>query len=333
MACCGFFLAVNAIPPLLIQKHFGYSIDQGRASVFFYPAFYFHEIIPKYILSPRGFVNWVGDVMAFGFFPALGTVLCMFRVLCDDEAKKNPEQSRGRWIFLLLYLTFALVTAAALFLLFSRGTMTCFGFVLLFFVGMVGFKAPFPGQRYFVLFIFLAVVGFIVWGGNFNKAWKEIQTLQEEADPVKRRSFTANIEGAQRARHLHEEYPVLGTGTHGYRKLSSRYASRDIRDEIDVVASSVAMNHYLQVWAEEGAGAYLYFLMLLAYIGEMLWGIWNTKSSFKFIAALSLFSPVLMVLMHASFNDLMEHFSITLMVCVAMGASLGVLRKDFRHEE
>ena len=92
------------------------------------------------------------------------------------------------------------------------------------------------------------------------------------------------------------------------------------------------MCHYLQVLAEEGSGAFLYYLFLLAYLAEMAKGLWGTQSRFKFIMGLSLFAPVLMILMHAAINPLMQRFSTSMLVYMTMGAGLGVLRKDFEHE-
>src|SRR3989338_3221956 len=71
VAGSGFFLALNAIPPFLIRGNSGYAIGNG-STAFFHPAFYFHEAIEKYVMGRFAHANYTGDVIALGFFPALG---------------------------------------------------------------------------------------------------------------------------------------------------------------------------------------------------------------------------------------------------------------------
>ena len=90
----------------------------------------------------------------------------------------------------------------------------------------------------------------MLWAGNFQKAWKEIRTLEKENDKDRVTSLNLNLEGNQRAWRMHLDYPVWGVGTGGYSLFALRYASPGHKERY-TLADSESMNHYLQVMAEE----------------------------------------------------------------------------------
>ena len=72
-------------------------------------------------------------------------------------------------------------------------------------------------------------------------------------------------------------------------------------------------------------------MFLGAYFVEVVSGLLGTRSRFQFMAGLSLVMGVAMILIHSSIHFLMEQFSISMLVYIYMGASLGVLSKDFQR--
>ncbi len=327
----GFFLAANAFPPLIQHHSLGYVM--GKAGVFFHPLFYPHPWAQKYLFGSFAHLNYVGDLMAFGFFAALGAIFYTYHLLRDrfkypeSDTSKAPVSSQASFLF--LQSTAALLIAAVVFLLFSRGTIVFFASAFLFFLLISALKFPRKSQTIFVLLVFGGLFGFLLWTGNFNAAVQEIGTLQKETQSEKS-SFNHNVEGAQRALRIFQAKPIWGAGTDGYSRLAPEYATKGKREL--ALADYEAMCHYLHVLAEEGAGAFLYFLFLLTYFLGMMKGLFVTKSRFKFTAALALFSAVLMILGHASINHLMQRFPIALLTYICMGAGLGILRDDFKHE-
>ncbi len=319
LSWCGFLLAINVIPPLLIRGHVGYPLGDGR-SVVFHPLFYSPPFVAKYVVSRFGHPNYTGDVIALGLFPAASLFVYSLR----QRGGKNR-------LSLGLLATFVGATALAVVLLFSRGTILSFsiGFLLYLLAGLI--KFPSRRQLIFSGVVFSAVFIFLVWAGNLPAVWKEIQTLRLETREVEGgTSFSTNREGARRALAIYRDYPLWGVGTDGYPLVSEKYASRG--SESFYMAKVRAMCHYLQVLAEEGMGAFLYFFFLSAYFFEVVRGLWGTESRFQFMAGLSLFSAIVMILIHSTFNHLMQQFSIAMLVYIYMGASLGVLRRDFRRD-
>ena len=334
MSWFGFFLALNAIPPLLHNGSFGYLIE-GNELRFFHPVFYFHPWASHYVLAVLTHSNFLGDIMAFGFFPALGLAFYSFRSLESkdrEDAESADRKDRKRAIFssLLLYMILGFVIGAAVFLLFSRGTIAFFFIASFFFLAACLLKFPSRPQLIFTLSVLMIGGAFFFWGGNLEKAWKEVQTLQKEADPKTRRSFATNVEGWNRALRIYKAYPVFGAGTGGYGAVAKRFAAPGL-EKSDPLADFQTMCHYIQVLAEEGAGAFFYYSFILVYLWQMTKGLFTTRSRFKFLTGLSLFAPVLLILGHASINDLMERFSTSMLVYITMGAGLAVLRKDFGH--
>jgi len=322
MSWSGFFLAMNAIPPLLMHHHAGYLINEIHWR-FFFPFLYFHEGVAEYLIAASSHSNFIGDVIAFGFFPALGIFFyAVHQKKAGTEAVAVP--------FILLILTVTAAMAASILLLFSRGTIACFGVSLLVFLFLYLFKFLSRGHV-FMMVLFVGVMGgFLSWAGNLGQAWKEIQTLDREFDSGQDVSMTVNIEGAKRAIAIYKDHPVWGIGTSGYRTVAKAYVTDGYHDKYPL-PDYEAMCHYLHLLAEEGLGAVLYFLFLIAYFLEMMTGLFKTKSRFQFLMALSLFSAVLLVFGHAAINDLMQRYSMSMLVYLSMGASMGILHKGFQH--
>ena len=121
-------------------------------------------------------------------------------------------------------------------------------------------------------------------------------------------------------------FTLWGVGTRGYAGVAALYATPGIKHYF--LSDYLAMCHYLQKLAEEGSGAFLYFLALLIYFLETAAGLFRVKSRFQFMAGLSLAAPVLMVLAHAAVMPVMEFFATALPVYIFMGTSLAVLHEE-----
>jgi hypothetical protein len=234
--------------------------------------------------------------------------------------------------FLLLSLVAVLVIPLGAVLFLSRGTMISFAAALVVFLLLLLAKYPSRAVLFFGGGLLAAIVAFLVWSGIFERAWREVETARGELGPVKGASVAVNVEGAKRALAIYGDHKVWGVGTGGYSSVSEFYATPESQtNRWFAPAKFDALCHYLQVLAEEGIGAYFYFLFLLAYFIQAAWELIRTKSRFQFAAGLSLFAGVLMVLVHASVGFLMEQITISTLVYILMGASLGALRPDFEH--
>jgi len=315
LAWCGFVLAVVAIPPLLIKGGYGFAWPSGRAS-YFPPFFYFHPVVGKYFIASYANSNYIGDVVAMGFFPALG--IFFYRL-----------QQKKSFTSLALPSLFVATEGLAIILFFSRSTIVCFAAAFTLFLLLTLIKFPSRIQLVFAGLAFILVVGFFLWAGNVNKTWKELQTLRGETDESKVTSFWVNREGAERSLAIFRTFPVWGVGTRGYESVSDLYATVSTNDA--PMASFKAFCHYLQTLAEEGAGAFLYFLFLIAYVLETGWRLFKTKSRFQFMAGLSLYSLVLMVLIHAVGKPLMDYFGVATPVYILMGVTLAILHGNFER--
>jgi hypothetical protein len=322
----GFFIALNAVPRLLIggaEKEIvtGYLGPDGRLS-FFFPVFYFQPWVENLILSRAAHSNFAGDVIALGFFPCLsGFLYLLGRSLGSQRLKMS---------FLVLLGVFAGTMALGVTLFFSRGTILCFALALLAYTLAVLLKYP-TNTRFIGVALTLAVVfGFVFWGGNVPGMVNELLTVPQEvgADEGKT-SLAVSFEGARRAWKIYQTFPILGIGTGGYEVLASVYASPG--SGWARLTDFTAMSHYLQLLAEEGAGAFFYFLFLFAYLVEMVRRLTQVHSHLQFLAGLALFVSVVMVLLHASIHHLMEGFSVSSLVYLYMGASLGILSQGFQH--
>ncbi len=327
LAGCGFLLAITAIPPLLIKGHHEYVVEGKRA---YFPAFvYFHPFVKKYLVGTISNINYIGDIIGIGFFAALAIFFYELQKLLHDA--KNTDRNFNDWLhFLGLPALFVGAQALAIILFFSRGTTITFTLSFLIFIVLALVKF-FSKKQIVVLGIILALVmGFLVWAANLQATWKEVGTAQKEVmEEQKNSSFETNRVGARRALDLYKKYPIWGTGSRGYEALSTSVEKPD--EDAYYLADLVALCHYLQMLAENGAGAYLYFLFLLSYFLAVLWGLVKTDSRFQFITGLSLFCVVLMILVHAAVKPVMEYFAIAMPVYILMGASLAVLKQDFAH--
>jgi hypothetical protein len=184
----------------------------------------------------------------------------------------------------------------------------------------------------FSIMILVAVFVFLTWAGQLPKAVNELTTLQSEKFEKRGGSASMNWEGAQRALRIYEAFPIWGAGIGGYKVLSEDFETPGAEEEHGyVLAKFQSMCHYLHLLAEEGIGAYLYFLFILGYLIDLLIGLVRVRGRFQFIAALSFATPALLVLMHAAINHLMQRFSLPVLVYIFMGTSLAVLRKDYER--
>ena len=89
------------------------------------------------------------------------------------------------------------------------------------------------------------------------------------------------------------------------------------------------MCHYLQVLADEGLGAFLYFAFLVLFWVLMVRRLYEVRSNFQFVMGLALFSAVSAVYLHAFIHQLLEQFSFIALIPVVMGAGLSVLGPEF----
>jgi len=324
---CSFFLVMNVLPHLIQTGSAFYVHDDGR-EFFLHPLFYFHESVSKYWLGEFAHSNYVGDLIALGLFPALG--ICVYALMIFGERSKETRSSDTITIFDIGVPAVIVGTSAVtIFLLFSRGTMACFTVAFLFFLLATLVKYPMRNQFKFVGLILAVMVGFLAWSGNLDLAWKEVKTLSEEVDSPS--SLTHNIEGAKRSLRMFGAYPLWGVGVDGYSRMAEAFSSPDTYKPL-ILARFEAMCHYLHVLAEEGSGALLYYLFLLSFLYTCAQGFIKCQSRFQAIAALAIFSGVLMVFGHAMINNVLEHFSMSVLVYIFMGACLAILRSDFKTE-
>ena len=272
--------------------------------------------------------NYTGDVIALGFFPALGL---LFYSLNRFRRKKghSKETTKASMASLALPAIFVATTALAAIWIRSRGTVLCFSAAFLVYLFCLLLKFPSRTQMVSSLAALLLITGFLLWAGDIQATWKELQTVENEFDASKPASLSTNREAAKRAVAIYGAHPLWGVGTGGYSRVSERFATPGT--ERDAMAKFKAMSHYGQLLAEEGTGAFFYFLFVGGYFFEISRGLRKTQSRFQFMSGIALFCAVLMVLLHASIHYLMQRFAISMLVYLLMGASLRVLRPDFEH--
>lgn len=327
LAWSGFVLAMNAIPTFLVRGHAGYSMDDQWVG-FLHPFFYANPTLSTYVFGRYAHPNIVGDVIALGFFPALGLLFYSLHAL---KTRRSGAVSSVRYTTLILSGLFAATTALAVIWLRSRGTLVCFLALFLFFQVVAVAKFSSRTQWIAVAVALSLITFFLIWAGDIQATWKEMQTLQNEVDTAKQGSSLENREGAKRALAIYRAHPFWGAGPEGYPALSRRFATPGT--EHMELASLTPLCHYLKLLAEEGVGAYLYFCFILAYYVRIGLGLFHTRSRFQFLAGLSLSVAVSQILMHAFINHLMQNFAVSLPVYVLMGASLAVFRDCFDHGE
>ena len=323
------FIALNAIPAQLIYKSFGYEVATGEFR-FFYPGFYFHPWISRYLLSPLSHPNFVGDFISFGFFPALGVSLyALFDILDPHTSRDSEDEPKSILLSRsLLFFVLGMISFAAILLLFSRGTMVSVGLSLGVFVLFL--LAKYPKKRFAkgVALIFLIGIPFLFWAGNLKKAWHEIQTLDKEMEGVG--SIEVTEEGIKRGLGMFKDYPIWGAGSENYANLSLKYSTPGINSTSYYLAQFQTTCHYVHLMAEEGVGGIIYAFFIIIYLCQMIRLLVLTKSRFKFLMGLSFFCAVVSILIHASINDLMQRFSTSMLTYVMMGASLAMLRESKR---
>ena len=326
LAWMGFVLSLTVIPPLLMTGNLGYGGVSGGG--FFPSIVYFHPFVEKYLVSRYAHVNYVGDVIALGFFPAAALLLYSLQRFVE-AVKSGKDYDRPQLSMIGLQALFMGATALAVILLFSRGTIIsfAFGFLVFLLAALVKF---FSRQHILLLgLVFLVAGGFVVWAANLQATWKEVATSKKEVTGTQEESsFSTNREGAKRALAIYHDFPVWGVGHRGYARMSQQYATPG-KEKINPMSILEVSCHYLQILAEQGVGAYIYFVFLLVWILEAGWLLFKTESRFQFIAALSLSSYVLMILVHAAIKPVMEYFAIATPVYLLMGATLASLRTDF----
>lgn len=325
----GLLVAMNALPPLMQHGAMGYWT--GKKYVFFHPSFYASKWISVYLISDFGHVNYVGDIIAIGFFAALGIFSYTFsHWFAQDKSKRVFD----RLPFLEFGFPISVMSLCilAIILLFSRGTIVSFVLALAFFILVSALKNRAKNQFLFIL-VTLGILGLVLtWAGNLKSVWKELATLQTEVKSPEDTSSASNIEGAKRALKIYKEHIVWGVGVNGYADQSKRFASNAEAYNEFILVRFKAMCHYLHVLAEEGAGTFFYFIFLIFYGWECGKGFWKTTSRFQAVAALALFSSMVMIFTHAWINFLLQQFNMSLLVYAVMGSCLAVLRSDFQHD-
>ncbi len=324
------FVTLNVLPPLLLKGEYGYPSPSGDAAYLFHPLLSSHALLYEYIFGLWSNMNWVGDFLAFGTFAGFGRGFYEFyKISRSDQYGRPHAQNWGR---MLLNFCFSAVSSAAVFLLLSRGTIVFFLISLVFFISFLMARTPFRGRTALFIIFFAVFIGLAGWAGKIDRAVSEVQTIDTEIHKETRRSLSVNQEGARRALRMFQKYPLLGIGKDNYAKASEDFAAEGIQNWRSRLASEQCLSHYMQVLAEQGSGAFLYFLFLGSYVLAVLKGMWTVKSRFQMIAALALAAPVFLVLGHVAINDLMDRFSMPSLMFLCMGASLAVLSPGFTRE-
>ncbi len=323
------FLAFNTIPPLAIRHTFGYLTPSG-ATRLLHPFFYSFPALYQYLFPLWSNMNWVGDFLSFGVFAGFG--LGFYELYRLTHASQYQVEKLESWSFMTLVLTLALVGSAGIFLLLSRGTILFFLLTLIFYFAFIFTRVSFRYKGVLVVLVLIGVPLFLNWAGNGRVAVKEIESIQGEIKKETRKSFSVNLEGGGRALRIFRKNPVLGIGKGNYAKASDDFSSFGEENKRAVLAETQCMSHYLKVMAEEGSGAFLYFLFLVSWAFAAVSGLFKTQSRLQLCLSLSLTAPVLLVLGHAAINDLMDRFSMPALVYISMGAALGVLSREFQRD-
>ncbi len=333
LAASGMLLAMTVIPPVLIHQTFRPKyIDAAGEYSFFPPFFYFHDFVSQFVLTRAVHVNWLGDVMAFGLFSALGLALYTSELIRrnkrEAEHKSIESEDNKLWPLCILAGCVVFTIASAIILLLARGTTVsvALGLFLCFAASLL--KFPSWGRLKFSILAAFLVLAFLFWAGNLQKSWLEVQTVAVDLDASKPSSLATNREAARVALSIYGDHALWGVGTNGFSALGWQYA----KPSAYPLAMFQAMSHYLQTLAEEGLGAYIYLLFLLSYILLTTKNLIQTQSHFKFVMGLALFCLVLSLLIHGSVHHFLARFPVAALLYIVMGASLAIFRTDFRNE-
>lgn len=329
----GSLLAFNTLPILLSSGQTFHSLKNGEPA-FFYPFLYAHPLLKRYVTGQVVNENLMGDFIGLGLFPALAVLTYTFQLLWDEWKKIMPEEERGgmkRVSNFFLQFVLAGAMGVTILMIKSRGTIMALLPALVIFFILIALKYARKGHGLAVLVIAGMLAGFLYWGTNMRSVIKEMETLKQE-ERHDHTSLAFNHEAWTASLRIHKAYPLWGVGTAAYPSLVQRYVTPGRENLIST--RTQAMSHYLQILAEEGKiGGVLYFLFLIAYGAEMAWGLWETRSRFKFLAGLGLFCGVLLIFTHAAFNHILERNGVSAMVYLCMGTGLGVLRPDFSNKD
>lgn len=346
-----FFLALNAIPPTLFHHAPYYISPDGKTTFFFYPLFYriafAQDILIRYVHP-----NSISDIIGVGFFSAAVLGLYLLFQFNDKSSGNSLAENRKDILFakIAFYFLISSICACGVLILLSRGGMVAWAVGTFVMIGFMLVKLR-KQNNWLILLVSIGLIGgLILWAGNFERVKRELRTLENEesvltADkPVAGQyHYSSSIfflrSGIRSSKLIHQKYPDWGVGTNGYSLVFDRSkggflaeaAKNDIWFSYEL-AKAYAMSHYFQIWAEEGRGAYLYYLFLLAYLIETAWKLYRVKSRFQFLLGLGLYSAVIMFLVHVIGIWSMQRFTTSLLVYVLMGLSLGVLRPDFQHQ-
>lgn len=317
-----FFVAVNALLPLLSSSSYGYQM--GRQRHFFHPVFYSQQWMSEYVFGVIPNMNWVGDFLSFGVFAGLGMGFYgLYRIY---EKKENLSVAQPVFCFFI-----SMVNAAGIFILQSRGTMACFLVVftasLFLLLGRMS-----PVKRAFSVGFACVFLAFVAWAGNLSGAMKEIGTLSAETSLSGQNSLIVNAEGAKRALRMFEAKPLFGVGRGNYPKAADEFADEGYESARAKLANKSPESHYVLQLAEEGAGSFIYFIFLFFSLGYCLKNVLASRSRFQSLAGLSLLAPLFTVFMHASINNLMDRFAMACLAYISLGILFGIFRKDFQHQ-
>ncbi len=335
LAWCGFFLAINAIPALL--KHGrgmpGYLDESGEFS-FFFPFLYFAEWVTQYVMTRSSHVNWIGDLMAIGFFAAVAVLFYAHEKLKEDLRQLRHGNYQVRWVpkavLCGVYLVVALTIASGIIPLLARGTTgllaICFTIYLLLHV----VKRPSKNRIRNTAVLILVTMAFVYWSTNWQRAWNEFFGPGKNPVKIEQIFGPTQVEGSRRAIRIFKEYWPIGAGTKGYAAVSGYFATPGT--ESDVVAAFQALNHYTHTLAEEGLGALLYFAFLLSFLIAVIRGLIRTHSRFKYITANALFCLWLLLFVHAIIIDSLQRFPIACLVYILMGTILAAVSPHFENE-
>ncbi|MFZ5801707.1 MAG: O-antigen ligase family protein [Candidatus Omnitrophota bacterium] len=320
------FLCSLSLPSLITRGSL--SAYDIRLNPFASDWLYFHPAVEKYLISNRFHANWIGEVLAVGFFLSISYFIYSFMQF-DDEKKMRPIKGQIHLIQILIPALTIGSSFIAILAFNSRGTIIFFLMGVITFIG--GCILKYRSRRIFIPCVLIACLLFLFLKTNidFKATLQEVSTLQDEMEEPQ--SFAHNIRGANYAVEMFKENPVWGVGTKGYypyRKTFKKTSPQNV-----YMADYKAMNHYLTILAEEGLGAWFYFLFILVFFIESVLMLQRTPSRFQFLFGMGFFVPVLMILGHASISFMLDHVNMSLLLCALMGACLGILSPGFRHSK